>query len=266
MLNAKVIITKADAPWVVFLHGFGGSSDTWLKQVDAYSQQYNLLLLNFHIHEGVHDGGTQPLTVEKFCAGIAASMAYHQIERAKVVSISSGSLVALAFAALYPEKVQSMVLAGGMLSFNMRTKFLLTAARILQNVVPYMLLYKFFAYIIMPNDNHQKSRDIFVREAKKLGHREFCRWVNFIPLLKNNRSFIQRINSLSQKMPLLYIMGGEDHLFKAAVMKDVLRLKNAAVEVIPTCGHVCSIEKAAVFNRISLGFFARSEDPIGSIS
>lgn len=257
MLNAKIIIRNAEAPWVVFLHGFGGSSDTWLKQTEAYSQRYNLMLINFHHPEDEK----LSLTVETFCAQIAETMAYHGVSQAHMVSISSGSLVALAFASFYPEKVRAMVLAGGMLSFNFLTTFLLTAARLLQHIVPYMMMYRFFAYIIMPKSNHKKSREIFAREAMKLGHVEFCRWVSFISLLKNNKSFIQHINSLAKKMPLLYIMGAEDHLFKHAVIKDITRLKDATVQVIPKCGHVCSIEKADIFNQISLEFFASSEDP-----
>lgn len=262
MLNTKIITLNAKAPWVVFLHGFGGSSDTWLKQAEAYNRRYNLMLINFHHPEDEK----LPLTVETFCAQISDTMAFYGITQAHVVSISSGSLVAFAFASLYPEKIMAMVLAGGMLSFNLLTTFLLMAARLLQHVVPYMMMYRFFAYIIMPKNNHKKSREIFAREAKKLGHVEFCRWVSFISLLKNNKPFIQRINSLNKKMPLLYIMGEEDHLFKRAVIKDVTGLKDASVQVIPKCGHVCSIEKADAFNQISLDFFAESELLIKHIS
>lgn len=246
----------ADAPWVLFFHGFGGSGDTWLKQIDDYSLQYNLLLFNFH--EQGSTSGLLPLETKPFVKSIADAMNLRGIQKAHVVCLSSGSLAALAFAALYPERTRSVVLAGGMISFDLRTNFLLAVARALQNAVPYMFLYRFFAYVIMPGIRHRKSRGIFVREAEKMGHDEFCRWINFLPLLKDNKAFLSRINNNRLCIPFLYIMGSNDYLFRKAVTRDAAKLNNAAVAVIPNCGHVCSIEKAESFNRLSLEFLQKA--------
>jgi pimeloyl-ACP methyl ester carboxylesterase len=255
MLDAKVIINRLDATWTVFLHGFGGSSETWKNQISAFGDRYNLLLINFHIHKDAADR----LSVKKVCSEIDETMSYYGMGRANIVCLSSGSLVALAFAALYPDRVISMIMAGGMLSFNFRTHLLITAAITFQNIVPYMSLYKVFAYIIMPKPNHLRSRAIFVREAEKLGHEEFCRWVNLIPSLVSNRSYIKMINSSSRDINILYVMGSEDHLFVKAVIKETKGLKNASVKIIDDCGHVCSIEKADDFNRISLVYLIKHD-------
>ena len=39
-----------------------------------------------------------------------------------------------------------------------------------------MWLYRLFAFIIMPRQHHQESRNLFVREARKLCQKEFKRW------------------------------------------------------------------------------------------
>jgi pimeloyl-ACP methyl ester carboxylesterase len=258
MFDAKAIINRLDATWTVFLHGFGGSCDTWKNQISAFSDRYNLLLINFHVHEGT----TAPLTIKKVCSDINETMSYYGTGRANIISLSSGSLVALAFAASYPDRVLSMIMAGGMLSFNFRTHLLIGAAIIFQSIIPYMMLYKIFAYIIMPRINHKRSRAIFVREAEKLGHDEFCRWVNLIPVLINNRSFIKMINSSPCDLNLLYVMGSEDHLFVKAINKEINRLKNASVKIIDNCGHVCTIEKADDFNRIALVYLIKHDPKI----
>ncbi|MFA7673111.1 MAG: alpha/beta hydrolase [Clostridia bacterium] len=258
MLDVKVIINRFDATWTVFLHGFGGSSDTWKNQISAFGDRYNLLLINFHIHKET----TDRLSIKHVCSEINETMSYYGTGCANIVSLSSGSLVALAFAALYPERVLSMIMAGGMLSFNFRTHLLIAAAITFQNIIPYMSLYKIFAYIIMPRQNHIRSRAIFVREAEKLGHHEFCRWVNLIPALINNRSYIKMINSSSHEINFLYVMGSQDHLFVKAVSKEAKDLKNASVKIIDNCGHVCTIEKADDFNRISLVYLIKHDPKV----
>ena len=42
---------------------------------------------------------------------------------------------------------------------------------LLKSVIPYLLLYKFFAFIIMPRKKHRESRNLFIKEAKKLYQR-----------------------------------------------------------------------------------------------
>ena len=35
---------------LVFIHGFGGSTKTWKKQIDFFSQKFNLLLIDLPGH------------------------------------------------------------------------------------------------------------------------------------------------------------------------------------------------------------------------
>ena len=256
MYHTRVLAGSPDREWVVFIHGFGGSSDTWKRQEEEYLKKYNLLLLDMH-GNGHAVGGK--LTVKGVCRCIAETMDYHHITRAHFVSISIGTMIALAFAAEYGDRVLSLVMAGGILRFNLRTNILLLAARLLKNVIPYMWLYSFFAFIILPRKNHRKSREIFVREAKKLGTLEFRRWVEFIPHIRKSGLAIKTLNAGKMPVPILYIMGSEDHLFVSDTIRHAARIRQAAVCIIPGCGHVCSIEKHNEFTEISLGFIRRAD-------
>jgi ATP/ADP translocase len=42
-------------------------------------------------------------------------------------------------------------------------------------VMPYLILYKLFAFIIMPRENHKQSRILFINEAKSYV-KEFIKW------------------------------------------------------------------------------------------
>lgn len=247
MYDAECIVNNPRYEWVVFIHGFGGSCSTWQKQKDEYSKGFNLLLLSMHAPSGSQD----KLTVEDVCRGIAATMSFYGIHRAHIISLSFGSMLALAFGALYRHRVISMVMAGGIIGFDFRTNLLLFIARALKDIVPYIWLYGFFALCILPKKNHAFSRAIFVREAKKLGHGEFCRWLRLIPEVKRNAAFIDMLSS--RPLPILYVMGKEDHLFLPVTLRLAPKLY-ARVHVIQGCGHVCSIEKAEEFNDVSRAF------------
>ena len=113
------------------------------------------------------------------------------------------------------------------------------------------MIYKIFAWIVMPNSNHKESRLLFVREARKLYRKEFLRWYKLtseiIPLLKIFRQ-------VKLKIPTLYIMGAEDYLFLTSVKKLVTQHNNSELIILPECGHVVNVEKPELFNNGMLSF------------
>lgn len=137
-------------------------------------------------------------------------------------------------------------MAGGILGFNFRTNFLLSVAKYTKGFLPYMPLYRFFAWVIMPRKNHKRSRDIFVREAQKMGRDSFSKWVDFFILLGEK--------VVIPKPPILYIMGDQDHLFLSEVLKKGKGHENLKIVVIPACGHVCFIENAPAFAEAAQSF------------
>ena len=50
LLHYEVIDQKPDAPWLVFVHGAGGSISTWKFQVEALAPHYRLLLVDLRDH------------------------------------------------------------------------------------------------------------------------------------------------------------------------------------------------------------------------
>lgn len=114
-----------------------------------------------------------------------------------------------------------------------------------------MWLYKLFAWIILPRKRHSESRNLFIREAKKLYKKEFMKWFNLThginPLLKYFRE-------KELEVPTLYVMGSEDYLFLPPVKKVVRDHKMSILEIVEKCGHVVNVEKPEVFNNISINF------------
>jgi pimeloyl-ACP methyl ester carboxylesterase len=114
-----------------------------------------------------------------------------------------------------------------------------------------MLLYKIFARVMMPKKNHERSRKLFIQEAKKLMDKEFKRWFKLTARLTAYLSELEKNKSL---IPKLYIMGAEDHLFLAPVKKLVENDSHSKLSVIADCGHVVNLENSIVFNELSIQF------------
>ena len=51
-----------------------------------------------------------------------------------------------------------MVMAGAIMKLNTRSQILMKFGNVFKSMIPYLWLYRLFAYIIMPNKNHKKSR------------------------------------------------------------------------------------------------------------
>ncbi|EKB18825.1 hypothetical protein HMPREF1168_02599 [Aeromonas veronii AMC34] len=50
MLYHKTFELGPERDWVVFVHGAGGSSSIWFKQLRAYREHFNVLLLDLRGH------------------------------------------------------------------------------------------------------------------------------------------------------------------------------------------------------------------------
>ena len=103
-------------------------------------------------------------------------LAYLKIKKSHFIGISLGTILIRNLAEKRPDLVESMVLGGAILKLNFRSQVLMRVGNLFKSVVPYMMLYKLFAFIIMPKKNHKESRLLFVNEAKKLYQKEFIRW------------------------------------------------------------------------------------------
>ena len=91
------------------------------------------------------------------------------ILRPHLVSMSLGALLAEEVAALYPDRVRTLVLAGGIAGLSWWALLLMHAGRAVSPVVPYIGLYRLFAWIMMPGRTHAETRRLFTVHAARLG-------------------------------------------------------------------------------------------------
>lgn len=257
MLFTTKIFHENSKEWVVFVHGAGGSSAVWHKQVKPFSEKFNVLLVDLRGHgQSKLKTESKKYSFKMIANDVLETLKAHSIETAHFVGVSLGSIIIKQVYSLQPKIVKSMVFAGAVTELNFKSRLLLRIGRIFNNVLPYMVLYKIFARVMMPKKNHERSRKLFIQEAKKLMDKEFKRWFKLTARLTAYLSELEKDKSI---IPKLYIMGGEDHLFLAPVKKLVENDASSQLQIVPNCGHVVNIENSIVFNELSIDFIEKQK-------
>lgn len=245
--------------WVVFIHGAGGSSSIWFKQLRDYSRHFNLLLIDLRGHGKSSNFWQElqqkkPYTFHDIGRDIIEVLDHLQLEQVHFVGISLGTIIVRTIAEDYPHRVKSMIMGGAIIRLNLQSHFLVALGNAFKRLLPYMILYKIFAFAIMPRRKHRHARLLFIREARHLRQKEFMRWFKLTyevtPLMKYFRE-------KELAIPTLYLMGDEDHMFLPSVRNVVHQHRQAFLEVVENCGHVVNVDQPEAFNRLSIGFIQR---------
>lgn len=254
LLHYKTHVLSPSHEWVVFLHGLGGNSNIWYKQVKDFKQHFNLLFIDLKGHGGSVDYKPELLqyTSEGLAEDVVNVLDSLSIKKAHFAGISLGSVVLHSLHIHAPHRIKSMVLGGAIIRFTKFAQVLLKTGDLIKGFVPYMWLYKLFAWILMPKKHHEHSRNLFIREAKKLRRKEFIRWYKFASTVP---AIYPQIDTEKNVIPKIYIMGSQDYMFIGPVREDTVKDKGASVHVIDKCGHVCNIEKHEEFNQVAINFF-----------
>lgn len=242
----------------MFIHGAGGSSSIWFNQIKAFKAYFNVLLIDLRGHgrskDLLHKYYDDEYSFNDISKDILEVLDHLSIEKAHFVGVSLGTIIIRSLGELAPERVQSAVLCGAITRMNIRSRILVFLGHTFKRVVPYMWLYKFFAWIIMPRKRHATSRNLFIREAKKLYQKEFLRWFK---LTNQVNPLLRYFKEKELEIPTLYVMGSEDYMFLPPVKNIVQQHTFSSLSVIDNCGHVCNVERPQDFNSVSIEFLRK---------
>ncbi len=257
MLHFKTFHRKETLSWVTFVHGAGGSSAIWYKQLKDFKKKHNVLLIDLRGHGKSKNPIYQKLksyTFDAISDEVIEVLDHLKIKKSHFVGISLGTIIIREIAERYPERCISMIMGGAVMKLNFRGQVLMRLGVLLKSVIPYLLLYKFFAIIIMPRKKHRESRNLFIKQAKKLYQKEFKRWFT---LVSEVNPLLTLFRIKDSGIPTLYVMGEEDHMFLPAISKLVKNHLSSELFVIPNCGHVVNVEQPEIFNSRVLKFIKK---------
>lgn len=255
MLYFKQFLHPQSSEWIVFIHGAGGSSAVWHKQLRDFQKEFNLLLIDLRGHGKSADLPkaiwNQEYTFEAVTKDIIEVLEHLQLPPAHFMGVSLGTILARQLAEMQPNRVKSLVMAGAITRLTTQSRILVFLGNTFKKIIPYMWLYRLFAFVIMPRKQHAESRNLFIHEAQKLCQKEFVRWFK---LTKDINPLLRYFKEKDLDIPTLYVMGDQDVMFLEPVKVLIRTHKNSVLQILEQCGHVVNVEKPEEFNQCSLAF------------
>jgi pimeloyl-ACP methyl ester carboxylesterase len=256
---------EPNAEWVVFIHGAGGSSTIWYKQINSFRKHYHLLLIDLRGHgrTKVDEEVNKRLdyTFDSIAQEIYDVLDVNSISKAHFVGVSLGTILIRQLVEIDQSRIISMVMSGAIVSLTNFSRILIIIGNSLKKSVPFLFLYTLFAFIILPKRSHKKSRSVFIHEAKKMKKTEFIRWFG---LTRSLDKLLKVYQKSTHGLPILFISGEEDHLFIEDVKKMAQLEPKGKLEIIENCGHIVNIEKAEIFNEITLDYLHQQKVSLSS--
>jgi len=254
MLHYRIYRRGDDAEWVVFVHGFGGSSSIWCRQIHSFSREFNLLLVDLRGHGA--SAAVKPYSARYSYDDIARDVLEVLdaigLRSCHFIGVSMGTIVVRKVAEMDIARVRSLGMAGAVVKFNLRSEFLIRLALLVQHFIPYMWIYRLYSKILMPKKRHRTARRLFVSEAMKMKRREFIRWFSLADRLG---SLLGLFRAVELPVPTLYLMGEDDSMFLPQVRALVkVHTRHSSLVVVPGSGHVCNVDNAPFFNETALHF------------
>lgn len=271
MLHHQIIRCDQATEWIVFIHGAGGSSNVWYRQVRSFSRHYNLLLVDLRGHglSAMQHSNSRKVeaancyTFRSLAKDVTGILDLYHLSHCHFIGLSLGTIIIREIAEMDRSYIRSMILAGAILKLDFRTRLLSKAANALKHCIPYMALYKFYAYLIMPRPAHRKSRMLFISNAIKITHDEFMNWMT---LNRNLKQLMDIYDESEPPIPALYLMGANDYVFLSQVRLRLRKFHDYSyLYIIPQAGHICNIDQSEVFNAVCTTFLHDST-AIGAVA
>lgn len=245
--------------WVTFVHGAGGSSTIWFKQIREFRKHFNILLLDLRGH-GRSKNNLKSLfekryTFKSVAKDVIEVLDHLKIKQTHFVGMSLGTIVIRQLAEDYSDRFRSMVMGGAIMKMNYQSRFLMTVGNLFKHMIPYLVLYRIFAFAIMPRSAHKESRNLFINEAKKLYQKEFLKWFK---LTADINPLLKWFREVELNIPTLYVMGAEDHMFLPSIQQLIKTHKTySELIVIDDCGHVVNVDQPQLFNDKVIAYINR---------
>ena len=227
-------------PPVVLVHGLAGSSRWWQRNIEALARQFRVYvidLIGFGKSQGRH-----AFALNEAAEHLAAWMDQLGIERAHLIGHSMGGVIAIDFAAQFPERVSRLVLVdAATFSFE---------HTLLENMIGLAKTLWYLPFSFLP---------VLFTDAYRAG--PLTLWQAGRELLTTDvRATLSRMEG-----PVLIVWGEQDAVVPVEIGERLHHeLPRAEFVVLERAGHTPMWDRADAFNDAVVRFLAEGEEHAAS--
>lgn len=240
------------SPAVLFLHGLGGSAESWRPQLDRLGRTIRCVAWTMPGY-----GPSAPLG-EMSIAGLARAakdlLDDRRLDRVDVVGHSLGGFVAQELALSSPGRVRRLVLVATTAAFGrpgsrFNEEFLASRLRPVQEGrTPAELAPDLVDGLVGP-DAGDGVRSAAIDSMAAISPRAYCQAVRAL-VAWDARDRLHAVTA-----PTLCIAGALDATAPVRAVERLCRaIPGASLEVVADCGHLVNLEQPAVFDRLLTDF------------
>jgi len=235
----------SELPVLLLLHGSGGDSSVWEKQIDGFGREITVLAPDLPGH-GQSDG---PLytTVKDYAVWLNNFVQQLQINRFFLAGHSLGGAIAQEYARSFPQKVQGLILAGSGMQFMVAADYLETVKNNFPAAVHASCLSAYAASNV--SRFYEKGYAMLSRNSNNTLYSDLTACSAF-----DSKAWIFTIT-----VPALVICGNDDKITAPESSKALAQLiPEAQLKILAGAGHMVMMEAAAEFNEAIKTFIMKT--------
>jgi 3-oxoadipate enol-lactonase len=235
-------------PFVLFLHGIGGSRAQWRPQLDSLVDRFTVAAWDARGY-GASEDYVGELQFDQFADDVLRVLDHFKVERAHLVGLSMGGRIAREFALRWPDRVAKLVLANTTPGFAALTPeaardFIAARAAPLRAGKSLDELARDLVPRLLHPQASAAARDAAYAMMRTLHAASYIKTVE-ASVTQDRAAPIELVRA-----PTLVITSDTDRLYPPEIAIGMARrIPNAQLITIAQAGHLSNLEQPDAFNQ-----------------
>jgi 3-oxoadipate enol-lactonase len=242
-----------DGPLVLFMHGIGGNRTNWQDQLPVFAEKFHAAAWDARGY-GASDDYPGPLDFGDFSRDLIRVLDHFHADRAHLVGLSMGGLIAFDFHSMHPDRVATLTICDSMpgmsgISEEGRREFIRIRQEPLLNGKEPRDIAPVVAKTLVGKSARPGSFERLVASMSAL-HKD-----SYIKTIEATTNYARSLKLEDIRVPAHIVVGDEDTLTPPALSRTMAaKIPGARLTVIKGAGHLSNIEQPEAFNAAVLTF------------
>jgi 3-oxoadipate enol-lactonase len=234
---------------IIFLHGVGSDKSVWRPQLEHFGAARRAIAFDYPGYD--ESDLIEAATRDDFAAAILAAMDALQIERAHVCGLSLGGVVAIAMAAIAPDRCASLVIADSFAAHPEGRAIYHRSIAASHSGMRQLAEARVGALLASENE---AMRSEVIETMARIDPAAYRIGAEAVWLA------VQIDRAVAVRAPTLIICGDLDPVTPPALSDELVKLiPGSRLEIIPGASHLANLDKPAEFNRAIDDFLSEVE-------